>query len=67
MGHDDRDPVGGVFAHGGADALLGRGIDRGGGIVKDHDGGLQHQGAGDRQALALARRKAAHRAPTTVS
>ena len=37
-----------------ADALLGAGVDRGGRVVEDEDGGAENEGAGDGHALALA-------------
>ena len=37
-----------------ADALLGRGVDRGGRIVEHQDRRAEQDAAGDRQALALA-------------
>ena len=36
------------------DALLGRGVDRGGGVVEDQHARVGEQRAGDRHALALA-------------
>ena len=51
---DERHAVLGEALHRRADALLGAGVDRGGGIVEDQHRRPQHQAAGDRQALALA-------------
>ena len=45
--------VHGAF-HGGHDFLLGVGVDGGGGVVEDEDGGLEDDGAGESEALALA-------------
>ena len=50
---DDGDAAGALGAER-ADALLGAGVDGGGRVVEDHDGGLQHQRPRDGEALALA-------------
>lgn len=54
MGDDQHGAVFHQFAQGALDCPFGVGIDTGGGLVEQHDGGILEQGAGDGQALAFA-------------
>ena len=54
VGDDDQGRVGGPLAQGGEDARLDLGVHRGRGVVEDQQARAPHQGAGQRDALALA-------------
>ena len=56
VGNDDGRPVRGNFLESGSDALLSRGVDRSGGVVENDYLWMQHDAAGDGQALPLAAR-----------
>ena len=54
VGDDEGRPPGHHLAEPGLDRRLGGRVDRGGGVVEDQDPRVGEQGAGDRDALALA-------------
>ena len=57
VGHDQHGLVAHQGGQGGLEQALVGGVERGGGLVEQHDGGVLEDGAGDRDALALAARE----------
>src|ERR1700761_3397077 len=59
VGNDEDRAAGGDFFHVLLDGALAFVIERAGRLIEDQNAGVRHQGAGDRNALALTARKAA--------